>query len=114
MQVLLIGNNNIYKTNLISNISGEYWISDENEKKDIIKIEAINGVWKAISNNYAKIVNPKYLKLDGGIQIVADYEDTPFVERATLKNYNIYLKKTSPKLGLVSFFKKNLLICKIK
>ena len=91
MQVLLIGNNNIYKTNLISNISGEYWISDENEKKDIIKIEAINGVWKAISNNYAKIVNPKYLKLDGGIQIVADYEDTPFVERATLKNYGMYV-----------------------
>lgn len=91
MQVLLIGNNNIYKTDLVSNVSGEYWISDEEEKKDILKIEAINGVWKAISNSYAKIVNPKYLKIEDSIQIISDNEKSPFVEKATLKNYGMYV-----------------------
>ena len=91
MQVLLIGNNNIYKTILASNVSGEYWISDENANKDILKIEASNGVWKAISNNYAKIVNPKYLKIEYGIQIVREDGKNPFAERATLKEYGMYV-----------------------
>ena len=89
MQVLLIGKNKIYKTNLSSEIIGEYWISDNIEMRDLIKIEAINGVWKAISNSYARIINPKYLKIEEELQIIKD--EKTFVERASLKEYGMYI-----------------------
>ena len=89
MLVLLLGKNNIYKTNLPPNISGEYWISDEVEKKDLIKIEAINGVWKIVSNSYAKIINPKYLKIDDEFKI--ENAEGIFGEKANLKEDGMYV-----------------------
>ena len=89
MQVLLIGRNNIYKTDLPSDISGEYWISDTLKNVDLIQIKANNNVWQAISNKYAKIINPKFIQIEKNIQVIPSNDS--IVEKANLKEYGIYV-----------------------
>ena len=58
MIVTLIGKNVLYKTKLPKVAMGNYWISDENDKK-LINIEGDGRSWKVVGNNNVKIIKPK-------------------------------------------------------
>ena len=58
MIVTLIGKNVLYKTKLPKVAMGNYWITDENDKK-LINIEGDGRTWKIIGNNNVKIIKPK-------------------------------------------------------
>ena len=58
MIVTLVGKNSLYKTKLPEIKMGNYWITDENERK-IINIEGEDGDWKITSNDTMKIINLK-------------------------------------------------------
>ena len=58
MIVALIGNEKIYKTTLPETYTGDYWISDEQDKK-LVNIKIINGKYYVASSATTKIINPK-------------------------------------------------------
>ena len=58
MIVTLVGKNSLYKTKLPEITMGNYWITDENEKK-IVNIEGKNGGWEITSNDSMKIIDLK-------------------------------------------------------
>ena len=58
MIVTLVGKNSLYKTKLPEITMGNYWITDENEKK-IVNIEGKNGGWEITSNGSMKIIDLK-------------------------------------------------------
>lgn len=95
MIVTLIGKNTIYKTKLPQVAMGNYWITNENDKK-IISIEGNGGSWQIASNNHAKIINPKSLTSLNASKI-AQSEDN-IIDKITLKEYSmnyIYLEEYS-------------------
>jgi len=54
MRVLLLEKNRLIKTNLPNKIEGNYWIVNEN-KKNLVNIEAIDGKWVIKGNREIKI-----------------------------------------------------------
>lgn len=60
MIVTLIGKNVLYKTKLPKVAMGNYWITDENDKK-LVSIEGDGENWVIISNNNVKVIKPKSL-----------------------------------------------------
>lgn len=62
MKVLLFCKKKMLKFNLPNEVSNSYWFTD-NERKKIFKIIADNNKWRIESNNYAKIIKPKYIKI---------------------------------------------------
>lgn len=60
MIVTLIGKNVLYKTKLPKVAMGNYWITDENDKK-LVSIEGDGENWVIISNSNVKIIKPKSL-----------------------------------------------------
>ncbi len=58
MLVALIGKDRMYKLVLPQTASGNYWITDDTEKKrKLVNIEGINGQWYVTSNSNMQIIN---------------------------------------------------------
>ena len=95
MIVTLIGKDVLYKTKLPKVAIGNYWITDENDKK-IINIEG-NGVeWIINNSNCAQIINPKKLTSLNATKIAQ--QDSNLLDKIILKEYSmnyIYLKDYS-------------------
>ena len=95
MIVTLIGKNVLYRTKLPNVPIGNYWITDENDKK-LINIEGDKGSWKIFSNKNIKIIKPKSLT-SLNVSKIAQSTQNIFKE-ITLKEYSmryIYLKDQS-------------------
>ena len=95
MIVTLIGKNVLYRTKLPKVPIGNYWITDENDKK-IINIEGDGKNWKIISNKNAKIIKAKSLTSLDAYKI-AQMPDS-IIKDAVIKEYSInylYLKDYS-------------------
>lgn len=95
MIVTLIGKNVLYKTKLPKDPLGNYWITDEYDKK-IINIEGDGKSWKIVSNKNLKIIKPKSLTSLNVSKIAQSSEN--ILEEITLKEYSmnyIYLKDYS-------------------
>ena len=90
MIVTLIGKNSMNKITLPQNAVGNYWLSDrtEDKEKKLINIEGRAGNWMVTSNNYAKIIDLRQLKItSNGIKI----NKTPkLVNEIILKEYTLY------------------------
>jgi len=86
MKVLLIGKNNIYKVELPKSVNNNYWLSDKTakEEKRLINIRAIDGKWKVISSNYAKIINPKSIKLRNN-DVVVDRKRRKYIRKCLFR-----------------------------
>ena len=70
MKVYLIGKNLMYKINLPQTVEGNYWITDDKERK-LINIAGVNKQWQIVNDNYLNIfdfniidVNNDNIKLD--------------------------------------------------
>lgn len=87
MIVTLLGKNILYKTKLPQYPVGNYWITDENDKK-IISIEGNGNVWEIFSNNKSKIINPKNMTSLNVFKIAQSQEN--IIEKITLKDYGMY------------------------
>lgn len=87
MIVTLLGKNILYKTKLPQYPVGNYWITDENDKK-IISIEGDGKVWEIFSNNKFKIINPKNMTSLNVFKIAQSEEN--IIERISLKEYGMY------------------------
>lgn len=87
MIVTLIGKNVLYKTKLPKVAIGNYWITDENDKK-ILNIEGNEGNWKIVSNNNVKIIKPKSLT-SLNVSKIAQIEEN-VIKEISLKEYSMY------------------------
>ncbi len=69
MLVTLIGSKSINRIILPKVVIGNYWITEieDNEEKKLVNIESQDGKWKITSNSYARVIDPKSLK-------IVDYE----------------------------------------
>ena len=95
MVVTLIGKNVLYKTKLTEVPIGNYWITDNNDKK-LLNIEGNGKEWKVISNNNTKILKPKSLT-SLNVSKIAESEGN-IIKQITLNEYGmyyVYLKKAS-------------------
>jgi len=95
MIVTLIGKNVLYKTKLPKVAMGNYWITDENDKK-LLNIEGDGEKWRVVSNNRAKIIKPKSLTSFNVSKIAQSSEN--IINEIALKEYGInyiYLKDYS-------------------
>ena len=70
MKVYLIGKNIMYKLNLPQTVEGNYWLTDDKDRK-LINIEGLDKEWQVINDNYLDIfdfniidVNNDNIKLD--------------------------------------------------
>lgn len=91
MRISLIGKKTIYKLNLPKKPIGNYWISnrDGKEERKLINIEGNGEKWQITSNNYAKIINPKCLRINSeGCTVAEKIENT--IDRITLKENSMY------------------------
>lgn len=87
MIVTLIGKNVLYKTKLPKVAIGNYWITDENDKK-LISIDGNGENWRIISNNNAKIIRPKSLTSLNVSRIAQTVENV--IDETILKTYSMY------------------------
>ena len=88
MKAVFICKNKIYTINLPKKIYNNYWITDNDDK--IINISANKGRWQISSNNYAKIINPKYIKIfNNHIKIIESSENI-FAEKTIIKENSLY------------------------
>lgn len=87
MIVTLIGKNVLYKTKLPKVAIGNYWITDQNDKK-LISIEGNGENWEIISNNNAKILRPSSLK-SSNISKIAQSK-VYIINEVTLQEYGMY------------------------
>ena len=79
MIVRLIKKNKIYDFSLPNKVSGNYWIEDNDRygnTRNLINVEADNGLWKIKSDFETKILSGNNI-----------------VESAYLKEYNVYFLK---------------------
>ena len=60
MVIALIGKDKIYKTTLPDISKGDYWISDEQDKK-LVNIKMIDNKCYISSSSTVRIINPKYI-----------------------------------------------------
>lgn len=90
MLVTLIRKKSIHKIVLPKNPIGNYWISDtsgEKEKK-LVNIEGKSENWQIMSNNYVRIINPKYVNITkNGIQVKQGTENV--IDKMILKEYGM-------------------------
>ena len=88
MKAVFICKNKIYTINLPKKIYNSHWITDNDDK--IIKISANKGRWQISSNNYAKIINPKYIQTaNNNIKIIKSSENI-FAEKTIIKENSLY------------------------
>ena len=74
MQVVLIGENELYKITLPKIIEGIYWITD-NQGKKIVNIEALDGHWSIKTDNNLTIVNPENINIrDNKFSIIEGFQ----------------------------------------
>ena len=95
MIVMLIGKNVLYRIKLPRNPIGNYWISDEKNKK-LINIEGDRVNWKINSNKNLKIIKPNSVTSLNASKI--DQSPQNVIEQAILREYSvnyIYLKDYS-------------------
>ena len=88
MIVFLIGKTQIYKTYLPTDAMGKYWINGDKGDK-LLDIEAIDGQYQIVSNNYVKIINPNDVQIENE-QLVA-VAGGRIIERTIVKENNMYL-----------------------
>ena len=88
MIVSLIGKNKIYKAILPDIAIGNYWISDENDKK-LINIENINGQCHIISGIDMKIIDAKYVTREAKDYFENAQRDNTVIKEAYLKAYDM-------------------------
>lgn len=89
MFVTLIGGGIISKVKLPQTVNGNYWLTEKKSGKKIINIEGKNGKWQITSNDYIKIVNPKYIKInDAQIQILKAKDR--ILNKIALQEHNMY------------------------
>ena len=91
MLVTLIGKKSIYKITLPQFAVGNYWISDKSNEKEkkLVNIEARDGKWQVVSNNHAKIINPRCINImDNKIRVVQTNECV--VDRIALRDYGMH------------------------
>lgn len=100
MQISLINKKNVHTETLPKEISGDYWIYDENDIR-LINIQANNENWELISNNNAGIVDLKHIMLDEKGNFVL-LKDAKKIDSAILKENAIYAVYNS-KAGEVIF-----------
>ena len=91
MLVTLIGKKTIYKIKLPQFAIGNYWITDQNEDKEkkLVNIEGKDGQWQIVSNNHAKIVNPKSVMISNE-RIMLSRETESIIDVAVLKEYSMH------------------------
>lgn len=87
MIVTLIGKNVLYKTKLPKVAVGNYWITDENNKK-LMNIEGNGENWAVFSNNNTKIIRPKSLTSLNVAKIVQSIEN--IIDETSLREYSMY------------------------
>jgi len=87
MIVTLIGKNTLYKTKLPKVPVGNYWITDERERK-IINIEGDGGKWKIASSNNVKLIKPKSVT-SINISKIAQLEEN-IIGESILKEYSMH------------------------
>lgn len=95
MFVTLIGKNVLYKIKLPRFAMGNYWITDEKDRK-ILSIEGNGNDWKIFSNNQVKIIKLKSMT-SLNVSKIAQSEEN-IIKVITLKEYSInyiYLKDYS-------------------
>ena len=65
MLVSLIGGKTINRIILPKVVIGNYWLTgiEDNEEKKLVNIESQNDKWQISSNGYARIIDPKSLKI---------------------------------------------------
>ncbi len=101
MIVTLIGKNVLYKTKLPKVAMGNYWITDQNDKK-LINIEGDGRNWKILGSNNVKIVNPRSINSLNVSETVQSSQN--LIEEITLREYSmnyIYLKDYSDNLFIL-------------
>lgn len=79
----------MYKMRLSENVEGDYWICENpaDEKTRLVNIRSYRGVWIASSSKYSKVINPKYIKNEGGgISIIPS--SSAVAKAAALKEYS--------------------------
>lgn len=89
MLVTLIGRNSmLYKIALPKTPVGNYWLSDNSgeEEKKLINIEGFNGNWQISSNNFVRIVNPKWVNRDKQPL----FNEEKYLKYINLKEYSMY------------------------
>lgn len=87
MIVTLIGKNVLYKTKLPEVAIGNYWITDETDRK-LINIEGSGEFWKVISNNNIKVIRPKSMNSLNVSKIIQTKEN--IIPEIALKEYSMY------------------------
>lgn len=88
MIVNLIGKNIVYKLNLPRTITGNYWLTDDKDRK-LINIEGINNQWQLINDNYLEIYDFNSIEIDEN-KIRIDRNKTYRREAILLKEYQMY------------------------
>ncbi|MGN1326958.1 MAG: FHA domain-containing protein, partial [Clostridia bacterium] len=87
MIVTLIGKNVLNKIKLPQIPIGNYWITDENDKK-LVNINGDGESWKIVSNNNVKILKPKSVTSLNVSKIARSPEN--IIEEITLEEYTTY------------------------
>ena len=93
MVVMLIGKNFFKKLSLPKAISGNYWISVEenDEEKKLVNVIGENGLWKVHSNDYSKILSKDYLTIsDEAITIAERDIKIATIDFIELEEYSSY------------------------
>lgn len=87
--VTLIGKNSIHKVALREVAIGDYWLSDKSSEveRKLINIEGRNGNWQIVSNNYVKIINPKWVKANKDKS--TNNLEIKILNKAILTNYSM-------------------------
>ena len=88
MKAVFISKKKIYTINLPKNIHNSYWITDEDKK--IIKINENRRNLEINSNNYAKIINPKYIKILNNTLKILKSNENIFAEKTVVKEKQMY------------------------
>ena len=67
MQLTLIGKNTLYKLSLPRVVEGNYWLTDHKKKNErkLINVEGKNGKWQLVNNPQTKIIDLKFIEIDG-------------------------------------------------
>lgn len=93
MKLTLISKNVLYKISLPKVIQGNYWLTDQNEKREkkLINVEGIDGKWQLITNENINIIDLKYIEVEeksGEIKVYQSKELKP--RRVILEENQMY------------------------